>query len=495
VTLSRLWAWLAVLLPIVAALAATLSAVDLAYHLRAGEQILAGEGIPRVDTFTYTAPGREWVDQQWGAQVILAATYRLAGWIGLVILRAALVGVLFGLLFLACRLRGSEIRPAAWLSLAAFIVAAPALALRPQLIGMVLLAVTLVLVAVRRRHPRLFYLVPVIVALWANVHGSFFLGPVVVGLAWLEDVHERASAASRTLIVGVVATLATLVNPFGPAIWAYAVGLSTNPEVTARISEWQPTTLRTIPGDLFFASAVAVVVILARRGRSTGWPTLAWLGVFFVVGAYAIRGVAWWPLGAAFALAGILGRGAESPERPIPPMGRRINVGVVAALVIVGIALLPIWRATDPATGAPAGVLTDAPSGVTAALRTTQRPGDRLFNPQPWGSWFEFATPELPVAIDSRIELFPVETWEQYETVASGGDGWQAVLDQWRVTILVAGPRDVALIDRLHGNGWRDIYVGPDGTILRRTAPALGRSTWIAVTNRNRVELPTGNRS
>ena len=168
---------------------------------------------------------------------------------------------------------------------------------------------------------------------------------------------------------------------------------------------------------------------------------------------------------------------------------------IVAALVVVGIVLLPIWRANDPATGAPAGVLTDAPSGVTAALRATQRPGDRLFNPQPWGSWFEFATPELPVAIDSRIELFPGEIWGQYETVASGGDGWQAVLDQWGVTIVVAGPRDAPLIARLHGNGWRDIYVGPDGTILRRTTPVSSRSTWIAATNGNRVGLPTGNRS
>jgi hypothetical protein len=494
-SLARLWASFAVVLPVVAALAATLSAVDLAYHLRAGDQIVAGGGIPRVDTFTFTAAGREWIDQQWGAQVILATTYRLGGWVGLVVLRAALVGVLFGLIFLACRLRGADIRLAAGLSLAAFIVAAPALALRPQLLGMVLLAVTLVLVAVRRQHPRLFYLVLAVVVIWANVHGSFFLGPLVIGLAWLEDVHERAPAASRTLVIAVVAALATVVNPFGLAVWAYAVGLSINPEVTARISEWQPTTLRTIPGILFFASTLGVVVILARRGRPSGWPTLAWLGVFFVVGAYAIRGVAWWPIGAAFALAGVFGRGAESPEMPTPPMGRRINVGIVAALVVAGIVLLPIWRATDPATGAPTGGLTDAPSGVTATLRTEQRPGDRVFNPQPWGSWFEFATPELPVAIDSRIELFPVETWEQYETVASGGGGWQAVLDHWGVTIVVAGPRDAALIARLHGNGWRDIYVGPDGTILRRTAPASSRSTWIAMTYRNRAELPKGNRS
>ena len=476
-THRRLWASLAILLPVVAALAATLSAVDLAYHLRAGEQILAGGGIPRVDTFTFTAAGREWVDQQWGAQVILATTFRLAGWLGLVVLRGGLVGLLFGLLFLACRLRGADVRMAAWLSLAAFIVAAPALALRPQLIGMVLLALTLVLVAGRRTHPRLIYLVPVVVALWANVHGSFFFGPVVVGLVWLEDVHERVPPATRTLIVAVVAALATLANPFGPTVWSYAVGLSTNPEVTARISEWQRTTLGTVPGILFYSSALAVVVLIARRGRSTGWPTLAWLAIFFVIGAYAIRGVAWWPLGAAFVLAGVLNRGAARPERPTPSLGRRVNAAIVVALAVVGIVLLPVWRATDPAIGAPTGVLTDAPSGITGALRATARSGDRVFNPQPWGSWFEFALPDVLVAIDSRFELFPRETWSDYETVATGGSGWPTVLDKWGVTIVVAGPEDLTLIDRFRGDGWRDVYVGPDGTILRRPASASNNPT------------------
>ena len=93
---ARLWAVLAILLPALAALIANLSSVDLAYHLRAGGDILDGAGIPRADAWTFTALGQPWLDQQWGAQVILAAVYRLAGWTGLVLLRALLVGLLFG---------------------------------------------------------------------------------------------------------------------------------------------------------------------------------------------------------------------------------------------------------------------------------------------------------------------------------------------------------------------------------------------------------------
>src|SRR2546423_10977844 len=125
-TFGALWLFLAVALPVLGALLANLSSVDLAYHLRAGGMILDTGAIPTHDTFTFTAAGTPWLDQQWGAQVILAAVYRLAGWTGLVVLRAALVGVLFATVLATSRRAGLNARLAAWLTLAGFVVMAVA---------------------------------------------------------------------------------------------------------------------------------------------------------------------------------------------------------------------------------------------------------------------------------------------------------------------------------------------------------------------------------
>jgi hypothetical protein len=466
VTLPRLWAALAILLPVVGACIANLSSVDLAYHLRAGSEILDGAGIPTHDTFTFTAASEPWLDQQWGAQVILAGAYRIGGWTGLVVLRALLVGLLFGLVFAACRLRGTDLRRAAWLTLGAFVVSAVALGLRPQLLGMALLALTLLIVTGRQRWPRALWLVVPIVAVWANMHGSFFLGPVVVGLAWLEDLHDRRSAAWQTLAAACLAALAAFINPFGAAVWGYALGLSTNALVTARITEWQPTSLRTVPGMLFFGSALVVVALLARRPQAVSWPILAWLAVFFAIGAYAIRGVAWWPVGAAVAVAALIARPEPAPVvRAARGMGR-VNAVIVAALVIACVVLLPPWRPIDPGLLAPDGVVGNAPPGVTTALREIASPSDRVFNPQPWGSWFEFAVPKATYAIDSRIELFPASIWDDYETVVGGNDGWQAIVDRWGVTIFIVPADDDAFLSRLTRVGWRAVHRDADGVVL-----------------------------
>jgi hypothetical protein len=474
VSLNRLWTFLAIALPVLAALLASLSSVDLASNLRAGDEILRTGAIPRTDTWTFTAAGEPWFDQQWGAQVILQAVYRVGGWTGLALLRAALVGIIFGAVLAIALRRGVSARNAALVTLAAFVIAAPALALRPQLLGMALFAILLALVSDRRRRPARIWAIPVLVIVWANVHGSFFLAPLVLGLAWLEDASERADGAHRTLLVAVVSLVAACVTPYGPAVWAYAVGLSTNPEVTRRITEWQPTTIRDGTGILFFLSVAAIVAWIARSGRAVPWPTLAWLGVFAAIGLYAQRGLAWWSLAAAVAVLGLVPRGAETAEtaeaaEPVtPPTLRRLNLVVASALVLAGIALLPTWRPSDAGTGVPIGVLTDAPPGVTAALRDVVRPGDHVFNPQPWGSWFELAVPDVQVALDSRIEFFPIEVWDDYERVVAGGDGWEERLASWDVAVIVVEESEGPFAARLEGAGWERTYADSDGAIFRR---------------------------
>jgi hypothetical protein len=461
--MSRLWMFLAVALPVLAAALAPMSSVDLTYHIRAGGEIIDTRAIPTVDTWTFTAAGVPWVDQQWGAQVVLAAVFRLGGWTGLVLLRDFLTAVVVGATLAIALRRGLDPRVAAVLTLIAFVVAAPAMALRPQLFGMACFALTLFLVAVRRAQPRGLWLVPIVVVLWANLHGSFILAPVILGLAWLEDLHDRYHASSRTLLVGLVSVLAACLTPFGPGVWTYAVGLSSNSGVTARTTEWQPTSLRDLSGLLFFASVAAVVVLIARIGRRVPWPTLLWLGAFAAIGALAQRGVAWWPFVAVATISGMLVTGGT---KPIPEGSQRLNAAVAIAVVAAVVALLPIWRPLDPKIGVPVAVLTDAPPGLTAAVRSVVHPGDRILNPQRWGSWFEFAIPDGFVAVDSRIEMFPVDRWAAFEKVAVAVDGWQELLANWRVTAAVVERSDQQLRDRLVASGWSTTYEDSDGWVL-----------------------------
>ena len=148
-TRDRLWTLLAVLIPVLGATLAPMSTVDLAYQVRVGDLMRASGSILSTDPLTFTAAGQPWLNQQWGAGLLLSVGYSIGGWAGLALLRALLVGLAVGLVFWTAR-RWLPVRPAALLALGAFVVGIGALALRAQLFGLVCFVLVIALLADRR---------------------------------------------------------------------------------------------------------------------------------------------------------------------------------------------------------------------------------------------------------------------------------------------------------------------------------------------------------
>ena len=112
----------------------------------------------------------------------------------------------------------------------------------------------------------------------------------------------------------------------------------------------------------------------------------------------------------------------------------------------------------------------NVPSGVTSELQKVLRPGDRVFNAQIWGSWFELALPRNPVFVDSRIEVFPASVVSDYLAVSAGRQGWQRILQRWRVRAVAAARSQQAELIPLisHDRGWRLVYQDKDGLVFVR---------------------------
>ena len=465
-SLPQLWAFVAVVLPVIA-LHGALGTIDLAYHVRTGDIMLHTHGLVRHDLYTFTVPGTPWLDQQWGAQLLFAVIYRALGWPGLAFTQILLGGLTVLFVYLACRAAGPPPRVAAGVTLGAFAVAWTSLTLRPQLLAAVLFSVSLWLVVGRRLHPRRLLWMPVVVVFWANIHGSFFLGPVLLGLAVFQDLYGHRPQAQRVIRVTAVSLLATLVNPFGPRVWSYVYAISRNPFISKLVSEWQPPSVRRPDDAIFFLSVAALVYLLARRGRATPWPALAWLGLFFAMALTASRNTMWWGLAAAPVLAGLLGEsGHRRDERP-PPLF--VNTAIAACLVL----LVGVFFSISLEGGSfrePGTRVADAPVALTAELRGMLQPGDRIFNLQRWGSWFELAIPEDPVFVDSRIEIFPGRVWNDYLAVSNGREGWQAILDRWKVRAVAVSQDQQGTLIRLMERDprWRLAYRDDEGVIFLR---------------------------
>ena len=452
------WASLVVLVPVVVALLSRMGTTDLAYHIRAGDEILRAHSLPRFDTYTFSVTGAPWLDQQWGAQIVLALGHR-GGWATLAFLQAIFIAASFWFIYLACRARGASVRTSSLLTVVGFLVASPTLAMRPQLVALPLFAAALWALASREISPRRLYLIPVLAAICANVHGSFTIFPLVVGLAWIQDARQHVPGSRRLLWLTLATIAATLVNPFGVDAWRYAYDLSTNPIIRDTISEWAPVTATDVSGLFMIGSALAVVAVLARRGTPTRWTTLLWLVVFFMLAMSAQRAIVWWSMVTPVILAELFPAASVPPEHP----GREPKApafGIIVAMLVAVVVLLPWWRPND--------LLSQAPPGVTQAVIDHVPPGSKMFVHQPWGSWFEYVTPDRPVFVDSRIEIIPKEIWDDYGQVGFAGADWRTVLDRWHPDAIVAAENWDLLPDLRVDPDWTLIYEDDDGAVFIR---------------------------
>jgi hypothetical protein len=388
-------------------------------------------------------------------------------------------------------------------------VAAPALALRPQLFAIVLFAASLAILPDRARHPRRLLLLPVIAIAWANVHGSFPLIVVVLGLGWADELGRtlvaraairpghgpgRARAAIRgstgLALLAAISAAATLLNPFGIDAWRYVGRLASDPSVTSAVSEWRPPSPFEPTGAIFYVSLVIALVLVVLRVRAdrnrigpATFAPIATIAVFGILGVVTARGLAWWALilpisTSALAHDGSLARflprrlgvlrtlftgpGAQAQARLNRPS--QLNTIVALLLILVGVALIPAWRPIGRA-GVPAGTLSFAPQGIAAWLRADGN-GGRVWAPQTWGSWIEWVAPNLQVAVDSRIELFPGAVWDDVNRVANATGDWQSILVRRQVNYLVVATDQPRLEAAIAASGrWGRAYADAEGSI------------------------------
>ncbi len=482
--LRLLWAGITILLPGLLVSVLSMSTVDLAYGIRAGGQVLDGAGIPRIDTFTFTAAGLPWIDQQWLSQAIFAATYRLGGWPALAALWAVVIVAIEALLWRVARSMGAGVRTTGVTLLLFFVIAAQGSSLRSQVLGLLCLAALLALVADRTAHRGRLWLAIPLFAVWANLHGSFPVGLALLGLAAMEDVAGRRHPR-QAVAIWVLAVVATLANPFGLDVWRYVATIGSDPTIARFVTEWRHTNPLDPAGAFFYASVAAVVALVlvrVRQRQRPPWTTLAWLAGLAFLGAWAIRAVAWWGVGTAPFAAALLSR-VRVPRPTAEPVaspasrGRgasRGPVAVVLGIVILLVGLQPIWHPSSGGQGL-GSRLDDAPPGITLALSTVlaAQPAARVFNAQRWGSWLELATPNALVFADSRIELIPAAAWIDYLQVSAGDARWSQILDSWQVDVLVVSKADqAALASRVVGDsGWRSVYEDSTGLVAVRARP------------------------
>lgn len=467
--------------------------IDVGIHLAGGRWIAEQRALPQLDPFTYTAAEHAYVAYHWLFQLALLACWNAAGVFGAVALRFALL-LATGLLLLASvRARGTSAAPAALIGCLALLAAEWRFTLRPELVSWCLAAAMLCVLEQRERR-RWLWLLPLIEIVWANTH-VHVLGLAIIACYALEDA-VRARTLRRPLVgIGLLAALATLVNPYGATGAAYplllATRLSADDVFAGHIAELvSPLAIAPDPAQPFstsaqlsayralFAFALVALPVLLRARQLADAAIVALFGALSVL---AVRNVALFAVVALPALA----RALDLLLGRLPLPGRR-RIGAALLAGVCGFALLQLPRIVSSSFYAgdrrldrfAAELCADCLALETADWLARVAPSGPLLNNLALGSTLIWRAPGLRVFIDGRNEVSGGALYLEYLRALDPAHFEQARARYGFESVALAHRGD-ARAARLAAHlardpAWRLVHVDGAGVIFVRVAGPNG---------------------
>ncbi|GIK99991.1 MAG: hypothetical protein BroJett029_42000 [Alphaproteobacteria bacterium] len=466
---------------------------DLWGHVLYGQRALLLGGPERTEVLSWTAAGLPWINHEVWAEVGFGFVHRLAGGPGLWL---AMLGLAALTVIPAWRAGGGRDPAQRLTALGLLAISINSIALgyavRPQLFTMLLLV--LVLLALRaffsgRVHWG--WAVPVAFAAWANLHGGYFAGWVVLLGALGAEALMRlwpgagkpfgltaAGGPSRAHLatVAVLASGALLLNPWGSDLvrWTWQTLLLPRPQ----IAEWHA------PGLSGAALGVYLLVLVSLYGwLGSRRPRRAWEAVTLaLLAGMAVLQLRHAPL---FALANLiftpphlcdalqrLARPTESLRHllsrrlvALPLAGALLAAGVIA----LGASLTP---RTAPFT---MEVPKDTYPVTAVAFMRDHGLAGRTLTFFDWGQMVLWELPHNPVSFDGRLDtVYPDAIRDAHWRFYAGEDPGPG-LDPAAASVALL-PTAYGAVDWLRRAGWTLVYRDPLASVLVRTPadhPAL----------------------
>ena len=455
---------------------------DIGWGLRIGETVLR-HGVPRSEFMLSATYGRPVVYWEWLSQACYALVNQMWGLNGVVALAALLVAGASLVLYVALRRRGVALVLALPLTVLGIGLTSITWTARAQLFSLLLTLLWSELIwrYWRGGDTRILWALPPVMALWANLHGGFLAGLILlataVAVAWLFPAG-RACADPRRLSLALLASvLSTLLNPWGLGLWGHILAYAANPLIPRYTQEYQSPDFHSTAGLLFLALVFVVggvwlwlALLKARAVTGAALPpdatalpggsrapsssieplAVAHVALWTALAFTSVRFVPLWSLialpilGEALSECAHLSRGVPAPLRSLSHRVGRLDMidaqvgrGVWSSLAVVFVIVTLIGGGVVSGTSAHVlDVHFDPrvfPVPAVARLRAIGAPPGQGFTTFAWGGYLDEALPEYHVFIDSRSDDYDQRLLADYADIVGLAPDWRTLLARYHV--------------------------------------------------------------
>jgi hypothetical protein len=449
---------------------------DLWWHLRTGQIIWTTRAIPRTDLLSFTTGGHAWVPHEWLSQLSIYAVWRAGNYTGLMLWFCIATGSLLVVQYVSCWLYSGNAKAAFLGALTTWFFATIGLAIRPQLLGFTLLAGELLILHLgRSRDRRWFFLLPLLFTLWVNLHGSFFLGLIVLAVVVIAGlfnvtagllVSRRFDSARRKAVLWAagLSIAGLFVNPVGVELLAYPLRTIFDHRMQLdAVTEWQRLSFDDVRAFGLLALA-GVILLLALIRRTTLYTDeVALLAMAFGLAVLHQRLLFAWGILASPILCRQL---ADTRDAYVPARNRMLP----NAVLIFGSLSVAFLAFPSPAALA-AQVRQGNPAQAVDFIRREHLAG-RMLNEYAYGGYLSWALPEQKVFIDGRADVYAwAGVFEDYGKWATLHDDPNRLLDKYGIDWCLLSKSSPLARVMSYLPGWSERYSDSQAVIFARNPP------------------------
>lgn len=425
---------------------------DIWWHLSAGRWIVQQGSVPSSDPFSQYGEARPWIDYSWLFDLLVFHIQRSFGFIGIEYLKI-LLGMTFAVvLYVLYQSVAGSFGVGVILTILALVSSLPLATPRPWLFTMVLFTLTLTLLTSLRNGGRRVsvWVLPLIFAVWANLHVQFVYGLILIGFFLVEGIQKRFmhsmdgytgtwQAARLYAAILALCAAAACLNPYGLQLYATIWDYAHQANIYLLIQELSPPNFRSPTHWLFMGLMVGGFLALGRRKATSTLPYL--LLVFGLCSALRMQRDAWLAavVGAAV-LAGWPSGRPDGDRQPEPEWTPRFPVvlALAATSLVVIIALARVNEADLKKE-----VARHFPADAVGFISSHSLSGP-LYNDFGWGGYLTWALPTFRISMDGRTNVHGPERVMRSYLTWSGQRGWSEDPELQKARLILA-PRNQAL--------------------------------------------------
>jgi hypothetical protein len=455
-------------------------------HIRVGEYIMNNYTIPTHDIFSYTRPPLAWTPPVWFAELIFAVLYKPFGLTGVVVFMAFLIAAIYAILFKFLRSSGVSIIVAFLTVLLAAGASAIHWLARPHIFSLMLLLVWyIVLDTYQYKHKNYLYLLPFLMLLWANLHGSFIMGFILLIVYITGNFlkahfakEERGIASSRIkklILFFSLCLLASLLNPQGYKILFSPFEPATNKIIIEYVYEWMSPNFHGIL--IYEYMLLLMILVLGISVKRLNVIEVILVLMFTYMSLFAGRFI---PLYAVI-VSPILGKQVDRIIKELKGKGF-LKEFISTSDNMASVDSMTKWNLWS-IVAMVAVVLMCFTGKINYRFDENKMPVDaveflkkekiqgHVFNSDDFGSYIIYAAwPEYEVFFDGR-DMYGKERTEELLKVGGVKRGWEDVLKKYDITWVIYHNESALSTLLLESPDWQLIYSDKVANIFVKKTP------------------------